>query len=113
MSKSLFALFVWRWSRICSFKKSEPEIAARLLDEAERRLQAAVGGQRGLPLLGLAESPSDQPQLFVGGFKSRIDDSVQPYGLVVPAGYEPADSSNTASTSGCMVAAIRKRRFRS
>ncbi len=75
------------------FKKSEPQIAAQLLDEAERRLQAAINGKRGLPLLGLAESPSDQPQLLVGGFTSRIDDSIQPYGLVVPAGYQRADSS--------------------
>ncbi len=74
------------------FKESEPKTAAKLLDEAQRRLQAAVTGKRGLPLLGLNEAVSDQPQLLVGGFKSRIDDSIQPYGLVVPAGYKPMDN---------------------
>ncbi len=70
------------------FKKSEPAIAAKLLDEAERRLRDVQAGNRGLNLLGMKREASDQPQLLVGGFQSRIDDSVQPYGLVVPAGYE-------------------------
>ncbi|MGI9472409.1 MAG: prolyl oligopeptidase family serine peptidase, partial [Rubripirellula sp.] len=69
------------------FKKSEPEHATKLLDEAARRLTAAKSGERGLRLLGLAEVASDQPQLLVGGFRSSIDDSVQPYGLVIPARY--------------------------
>ncbi|MGI9470528.1 MAG: hypothetical protein ACR2NZ_03270, partial [Rubripirellula sp.] len=69
------------------FKKSEPEHATKLLDEAARRLTAVESGERGLRLLGLAEVASDQPQLLVGGFRSSIDDSVQPYGLVIPANY--------------------------
>lgn len=76
------------------FKKSEPKVADRLLDEAARRLQAVADGKRGLPLLGLADTVANQPQLLVGGFKSRIDDSVQPYGLVVPAGYQPTEDSS-------------------
>lgn len=75
------------------FKKSEPQAAMKLLDEAERRLNAVERGERGLRLLGLASEPSDQPQLLVGGFKSRIDDSIQPYGLVVPANYDPSQSA--------------------
>lgn len=69
------------------YKKSEPEIAAKLLDEAERRLERASAGDRGLLLLGLQPEAVDGPQLLVGGFRSNIDDSVQPYGLVIPAGF--------------------------
>lgn len=65
------------------FKKSEPKIAAGLLELAEKRLQLAASGKRGLELLGFTEDVSE-PQLLVGGFRSRIDDSVQPFGLVVP-----------------------------
>jgi hypothetical protein len=76
------------------FRKSEPEIASKLLDEAERRLRAVKSGERGLQLLGLSAGPTDQPQLLVGGFRSRIDDSVQPYGLVVPAHYKPSGAAH-------------------
>ncbi|MFK8111880.1 MAG: prolyl oligopeptidase family serine peptidase [Rubripirellula sp.] len=69
------------------FKKSEPTIAGKLLDEADRRLAAATSGQRGLQLLGFDQDAVDEAQLLVGGFRSGIDDSVQPYGLVVPVGY--------------------------
>ncbi len=69
------------------FKKNEPKIAGKLLNEAARRLTAAENGKRGLALLGLGDTVSEDPQLLVGGFRSRIDDSVQPFGLVVPAGY--------------------------
>lgn len=71
------------------FKKQEPAAAGRLLDEAERRLKAVSRGARGLKLLGLKDSVQQDVQLLVGGFVSGIDDSVQPYGLVVPAGFDP------------------------
>lgn len=32
------------------------------------------------------------PRLIVGGFRSQIDGSIQPYGLVVPAAFKPGDS---------------------
>ncbi|TWU57070.1 Prolyl oligopeptidase family protein [Rubripirellula tenax] len=67
------------------FKESEVKDASRLLDEAERRLKAAKSGDRGLKLLGWNGKASKEPTLLVGGFTSDIDDSVQPYGLVVPA----------------------------
>ena len=69
------------------FKKSHTDDAKSLLVEAERRLKAASNGLRGLRLLGLATQSIDEPQLLVGGFVSQIDDSVQPYGLVIPAGF--------------------------
>ena len=73
------------------FKAGETAAADKLLDEAERRLAAVAAGQRGLSLLGLAPSETDQPQLLVGGFVSVIDDSVQPYGLVIPPGFAASD----------------------
>ncbi|MGV3482890.1 MAG: prolyl oligopeptidase family serine peptidase [Planctomycetaceae bacterium] len=41
--------------------------------------------------LATAESPSS-PRLIVGGFRSQIDGSIQPYGLVVPASCTAADA---------------------
>ena len=74
------------------YKKSEPDIANQLLDEAINRLEAVRRGDRGLQLMGLGKSAGNAPQLLVGGFRSAIDDSVQPFGLVVPAGY-PSDTT--------------------
>lgn len=73
------------------YDKQDTQAAGRLLDEAERRLAAAADGVRGLALLGLQEGVTDKPQLLVGGFRSRIDDSVQPYGLVIPIGFRTSD----------------------
>ena len=69
------------------FKKSHVSAAGDLLDEADRRINAATKGARGLQLLGFDPTRNDEPQPLVGGFVSRIDDSVQPYGLVLPAGF--------------------------
>ncbi len=74
------------------YKQSETAIATKLLDEAERRLKAVAAGERGLVLLGLQAEVVDRPQLLVGGFRSRIDDSVQPYGAVIPAGFAVDDA---------------------
>tara|TARA_R110002049_G_scaffold4601_4_gene31801 strand:+ start:17707 stop:19752 length:2046 start_codon:yes stop_codon:yes gene_type:complete len=72
------------------FKKEQVKDAGLLLDEADRRLSAAVNGQRGLKLIGLADQPLQEPQLLVGGFVSHLDDSVQPYGLVIPPNFDAA-----------------------
>lgn len=69
------------------YDKREPETAQKLLDEAERRLGAIASGRRGLAVLGLRAEVGKEPQFLVGGFRSRIDDSVQPYGIVIPAGF--------------------------
>ncbi len=73
------------------YKPNDVKGVDPLLDEAERRLKAVADGDRGLKLLGWNGKSSDKPTLVVGGFRSRIDDSVQPYGMVVPAGYQPSD----------------------
>ena len=74
------------------FKDSEVDAADRLLDEAARRVTAAAAGTRGLELLGFDADANDHPQPLVAGFVSRIDDSVQPYGIVVPAGFTLAQA---------------------
>lgn len=74
------------------YKKSEVEFAPQLLDEAAKRLERAQQNARGLPLLGLADEVLQDPQLLVAGFRSEIDDSVQPFGLVIPGGFDPAST---------------------
>ncbi|QDT07701.1 Prolyl oligopeptidase family protein [Rubripirellula lacrimiformis] len=75
------------------YKASEVKDAGRLLDEAQRRLQSASSGKRGLALLADGRLGSKEPLPVIGGFKSDIDDSVQPFGLVIPAGYTADDAS--------------------
>lgn len=72
------------------FKKQETDAASKILDEAQRRITAVAAGDRGLRLMGLSGKPTDQLQMLVGGFVSEIDGSVQPFGLVVPAGFDLA-----------------------
>lgn len=74
------------------FRPSETKIADELLNESERRLDAVQQGDRQLKLLGFRPGNSAQPQLLVGGFRSKIDNSVQPYGVVLPVGYQGSDA---------------------
>ena len=64
-----------------------------LLDLAERRVQAATNGQHDTQLLELtvAKAPKS-PRLYAGGFRSKLDGSTQPFGIVLPADWN-ADSS--------------------
>lgn len=60
------------------FKAQEFQTAKTLLDEGMARAKSLSEGQ----------TPwTTQTGLVVRGYRSRIDGSVQPYGLVVPAGY--------------------------
>ncbi len=60
-----------------------------LLVLAQKRVQAALEGKRKEQLIEVTmEAQSDKPKLLSGGYRSRIDGSVQPYGLVVPAGWK-------------------------
>jgi dienelactone hydrolase len=62
------------------FKPAEFTIARTLLEEGMSRAHALREGQ----------TPwTTQTGLVVRGYRSRIDGSVQPYGLVVPGGYAP------------------------
>lgn len=66
------------------YSERDLKSAHQLLDLAEQRLRELNNKQSTWRVLGLADKTADQPQLVVGGFHSRIDGSVQPYGLVVP-----------------------------
>ena len=62
------------------FKTQEVAVANSLLDEGVARARALREGK----------TPwTTQTGLVIRGYRSRIDDSVQPYGLVVPGGYNP------------------------
>jgi hypothetical protein len=62
------------------FKTNEPQVARLLLKQGMERAQALRSGN----------APwTTATGLVVRGYISRIDDSVQPYGLVVPASYRP------------------------
>jgi hypothetical protein len=62
------------------FKAQEVVVANSLLDEGLARAKALREGK----------TPwTTQTGLVVRGYRSQIDDSVQPYGLVVPGGYHP------------------------
>jgi len=67
--------------------------AIELLSLAQQRLQAAAQGKCKTQLLEVTmQDTSHKPILLSGGYRSRIDGSSQPYGLVVPAGWK-ADPS--------------------
>lgn len=64
------------------YRTNEFEIAAKMLEEGSRRTLALEKNAAVWPA---------ETGLIVRGYRSRIDESVQPYGLVVPAGYSPFD----------------------
>lgn len=74
------------------YKPQEPKHASALLDEAARRIKIVESGGSWSEVVGLQNSSNIQ--LIVGGFTSELDDSIQPYGLVVPAGLTPSDGRN-------------------
>lgn len=69
------------------YRERQVADANSLLDEAERRLEAVAKGFRGIELLGFDPNKIDSPQTLIGGYRSRIDDSVQPYGIVLPTAF--------------------------
>ncbi|MGN6546214.1 MAG: prolyl oligopeptidase family serine peptidase [Aureliella sp.] len=67
------------------YAEKEVDQARELIKLADARIKALQAGTKGAKLIGADEKSSDKPQLVVGGFRSHIDGSVQPYGLVLPA----------------------------
>ncbi len=66
------------------YKPLDPQNASELLDEATHRLNAVEQGADWADVVGLVDGQS--PRLIVGGYRSKIDGSFQPYGLVLPKG---------------------------
>lgn len=64
------------------YTDKEVEQSTKLLDLAELKLASAESGKRGQELL--LSAPPAQSRLTVGGFRSKIDGSIQPYGIVLP-----------------------------
>ena len=75
------------------YSSDEIQAARNLLKLGSERLNNLDAGASELELLGLTSakewSSLLEPLPVVGGFRSRIDQTVQPYGLVVPAGWQP------------------------
>jgi hypothetical protein len=72
------------------YEPKEIEQAERLLDFGRKRLGMFAQGRRASLTVDDAVSAPGKPRLTVGGFRSRIDDSIQPYGLVLPADFNPS-----------------------
>lgn len=75
------------------YSKKDLENIRTLLVEGERRLERWNQGKRGRQLMFDAETETESPRLVVGGFRSRIDGSIQPYGLELPAGWDPTSDT--------------------
>lgn len=72
------------------YSDKEFDQARELLAEGEMRLPKLGQRSRGRQPRRDDDTPAtDNPRLAVGGFRSRLDDSIQPYGLVIPAGWSP------------------------
>ena len=74
------------------YSDKEVQQAERLLEHGRERLAALRSGATGARLVTSGSGSTDGPRLAVGGFRSRIDGSVQPYGLVLPAGLAAGDA---------------------
>lgn len=77
------------------YNEREIEGAWQLLQLADQRVKALAENASAWQLL-LGESqltePLAEPRVVVGGFHSKIDNSVQPYALVLPRGWSPESS---------------------
>lgn len=82
------------------YKAKDFGIADDLLQLATERLErlesiAPEGGEASRPdrlgILGIEDRQLAEPLATVAGFVSHVDDSVQPYGLILPAGWKPDD----------------------
>ena len=76
------------------YSEDEVEAARELLKLGAERLKQLDAGVVGngiarSELASRIRASLPEPLPVVGGFRSRIDNSVQPYGLVLPAGWQP------------------------
>ena len=76
------------------YSEREVQAARQLLQLGQQRAAALARGGGDAELLGVTSQvplPLQAPLAIVAGFRSRIDDSIQPYGLVLPVGWQPDD----------------------
>ena len=73
------------------YAAKDVEQAENLLRVGRERISAIVGGAKGLAAIGVQDGRLEKPTAVVGGFRSRIDGSVQPYAVVLPAGFDARD----------------------
>ncbi|QEF99580.1 hypothetical protein Mal15_36460 [Stieleria maiorica] len=72
------------------YKPQDFDAAVTLLDEAQRRIEVAAVTPSWSRVVGIGDGETQR--LIIGGYQSKIDQSYQPYALVVPAGYAHGDS---------------------
>jgi dienelactone hydrolase len=75
------------------YQPQDLKSASDLLNLAAQRLEKIRSGEDWFAVVGI-DGPSDQVRRVVGGFRSDMDDSIQPYGLIVPAGFDPSKSQS-------------------
>jgi dienelactone hydrolase len=92
------------------YSEGDFENAQKLLEFASRRIEAIVASptKAGVPAWLRAELSSNVPatperakpenvakdsRLIVGGFRSKLDGSIQPYAVVIPASFDPDGSA--------------------
>jgi pimeloyl-ACP methyl ester carboxylesterase len=71
------------------YQPGQVKQANELLDLAQQRMGNWESSQQRMSWLGWDSTAVDRPQMIVGGYRSRLDDSVQPFGLVLPPGFQP------------------------
>ena len=68
------------------YRSQDLDSASNLLDEATNRISRIQNGGSWPDVVGIHKKRGTRS--IIGGFKSDLDDSYQPYGLVVPASFE-------------------------
>lgn len=74
------------------YKPRDVDAAKSMLRIAKQRLDAVRDGKRGIELLAIGASGDHSKRLIAGGFRSAIDGSVQPYGIVLPTDFDPSET---------------------
>ena len=67
------------------YRKQDLESASHLLDEATQRISRIENGADWSETVGIGRTT--ETHTVIGGFRSQVDDSFQPYGVVIPANY--------------------------
>lgn len=77
------------------YNEAEIAFADSLVSLAEKRLTAIKEGKRGFELISANAPIKNGSRLLIGAFRSNIDQSLQPFGLVVPENWLPDPNKPT------------------